>query len=373
MAMPPEPVLIKESFARVEHVADKVAAHFYARLFTEHPELRDMFPLMMDGPRARLLRALVRIVAGWDTPVQLDQYLGRLGHDHRKFGVRPEHYPAVGRALMIAIREFTPDGAWTAEVEAAWMNAYGAMAARMITGAAESAGAPAWWNARVVRVERAAREIALLTLRPDQPYPYRAGQYVTVETPRRPRLWRPYSVANAPRRDGSLELHVKALSGGWVSNALVAHTRVGDVLRLGPAQGSLPVDPGAGPDLLLVGGGTGIAPLKAMVEDLAGWNVSRSVQVFVGARRLDELYALSPLLRLSERYPWLTVAGVVSDDPAYPGRRGLVCDVAASAGDWSGRQVRVSGSPAMIRATVAALRARQVPLERIGWDPYDEL
>jgi NAD(P)H-flavin reductase/hemoglobin-like flavoprotein len=372
MAMPQEPVLIKESFARVEHVADKVAAHFYARLFTEHPELRAMFPLMMDVSRDRLVRALVRIVAGFDAPAQLDLFLGGLGHDHRKFGVLPEHYPAVGRALLVAVREFTPADAWTAEIEAAWLHAYGTLAARMVAGAAASAGAPAWWNARVVRVARAARDIAVLTLRPDQPYRYRAGQYLTLETPRRPRLWRPYSIANAPRRDGSLELHVKAVSAGWVSPVLVAHTRVGDVLRLGPARGGLPVDPGAGPDLLLVGGGTGIAPLKAMVEDLAGWNVSRQVRCYAGARRIDELYALSPLQRLAERYPWLTVAGVVSDEPAYPGRRGLVPDVAASAGDWTGHQVRVSGSPAMIRATVAALRARQVPLERIGWDPYEE-
>jgi NAD(P)H-flavin reductase/hemoglobin-like flavoprotein len=372
MAMPQEPVLIKESFARVEHVTDKVAAHFYARLFTEHPELRAMFPLVMEGSRDRLVRALVRIVAGYDAPAQLEPYLAHLGHDHRKFGVRPEYYPAVGRALLVAIREFTPEGHWTAEIEAAWLRAYGELAARMISGAAGSEGEPAWWNARVVRVERAARDVVLLTLRPDQPYPYRAGQFVTLESPRRPRLWRPYSIANAPRRDGSLELHVKAVSGGWVSPALVAHTRVGDVLRLGPARGGLPVDPGAGPDLLLVGGGTGTAPLKAIVEDLAGWNISRQVGLFVGARRIDELYALSPLLRLAERYPWLTVAGVVSDDPAYPGRRGLVSDVAASAGDWTGHHVRVSGSPAMIRATVAALRARQVPLERIGWDPYEE-
>jgi NAD(P)H-flavin reductase/hemoglobin-like flavoprotein len=367
-----EPVLLKESFARVEHVADKVAARFYARLFIENPELRGMFPLMMDVSRTKLLRALVRIVAGMDSPVQLEGYLGRLGHDHRKFGVLPEHYPAVGRALLVAIRDFTPEGCWTPEIEAAWISAYEGLAERMVAGAARSAGSPACWQARVVRVERAARDIALLTLRPDQPYRYRPGQYLSLETPHRARLWRTYSIGNAPRRDGALELHVKAVPEGWVSGALVWHTRVGDVLRLGPPMGSMPLDPGAGPDLLLVAGGTGVAPFKAMIEGLIGWNVSRSVHLFVGARRAEDLYQLGGLLRLAERYPWLTVIGAVSDDPTFPGRRGLISDVAAMAGNWTRHQVYVSGSAPMIRATVAALRQRQVPIEQIRHDPLED-
>lgn len=367
-----EPALLKESFARVEHVADRVAARFYARLFIEHPELRDMFPVMMDVSRTKLLRALVRIVAGMDSPVQLEGYLGRLGHDHRKFGVRPEHYPAVGRALLTAIRDFTPEECWTAQIEAAWISAYGEMAERMITGAERAAGTPAWWNARVVRVERAARDVSLLTVRPDRPYPFRAGQYLSVETPRRARLWRSYSIANAPRRDGSIELHVKAVPEGWVSSALVAHTKVGDVLRLGPPMGAMPLDPGAGPDLLMVAGSTGLAPFKAMIETLIGWNLSRSVHLFIGARRPEELYALGGLARIAERHPWLTVVGAVSDEPAFPGRRGLISDVVAAAGDWTRHQVLVSGPPAMIRSTVAALRQHRVPLEQIRHDPLEE-
>jgi NAD(P)H-flavin reductase/hemoglobin-like flavoprotein len=370
--MSQDATLIKESFARVEHVADKVAAYFYAWLFLDSPELRDLFPLAMEVQRSRLLQALVRVVHGLDSPVQLDQYLAQLGYDHRKFGVRPEHYAAVGRALVAAIREYTADGDWTPEVEAAWLTVYAAMSHRMISAAERAKDTPPWWYGRVIRVERAARDIALLTLRPDQPYPFHPGQYLSLETARRPRLWRCYSMANAPRPDGTLDLHVRAVPGGWVSGALVAHTKVGDVLRLGPPRGSMRIPPGAGPDLLLVAGGTGLAPIKAIVEGLAGWNRGRSVHVFFGARRPDELYQLAALTRLSGQFPWLTVIPAVSDGPSGAGRRGQISEIAAQYGEWTQHLVYVSGPPPMIRATVAALRARQVPLTQIHHDPFDD-
>jgi NAD(P)H-flavin reductase/hemoglobin-like flavoprotein len=371
-AMSQEAILIKESFARVEHVADKVAACFYARLFVESPDLRDLFPLMMDVQRSRLLHALVRVVQGLDSPVQLDHYLAQLGHDHRKFGVRPEHYAAVGRSLIAALREHTRADDWTPEIEAAWLAVYAALSHRMISAAERASASPAWWYGRVIRVERAARDIALLTLRPDQPYLFHPGQYLSLETPRRPRLWRTYSLANAPRPDGTLELHVRAVPGGWVSGALVAHTKVGDMLRLGPPKGSMRILPGAGPDLLLVAGGTGLAPIKALVESLSGWNRSRSVHVFCGARRPDELYQLNALTRLSGRFPWLTVIPAVSDDPDYTGRRGMISDVAVQYRQWAQHQAYISGPPPMIRATVTALRAQGVPLTQIYYDPFDD-
>ena len=76
----------------------------------------------------------------------------------------------------------------------------------------------------------------MVGVRTDEPVPYRAGQYVSVETPQRPRLWRSLSPANAPSPDGLLEFHVRAVPGGWVSRAIVAHSRVGDTWRIGPAR-----------------------------------------------------------------------------------------------------------------------------------------
>ncbi|MCZ0979879.1 FAD-binding oxidoreductase [Streptomyces diastatochromogenes] len=111
----------------------------------------------------------------------------------------------------------------------------------MLAGAAasEEAGEPAWWDADVVRHERYGEDLAVLTLRPRQPLPYLPGQYVSVSSLRVPRVWRTYSLADAPRPDGTVELHVSRIAGGAMSTALVDETRPGEVLRLSaPAAGS---------------------------------------------------------------------------------------------------------------------------------------
>lgn len=73
--------------------------------------------------------------------------------------------------------------------------------------------------------------------------------------------------------------------------------------------------------------------------------------------------------RFAEGLPWLTVVGAVSDDPGYLGRRGPVGDVAATFRSWTEHDVHVSGPPAMVQATVEALRRHGVPLGRVQYDP----
>lgn len=151
-----DPKLIRESFALVAGQADKVSSHFYALLFTENPELRDMFPPMMDGQRSRLLSALIRVVHDLDSPEQLVEYLQQLGRDHRKFGVKAEHYAMIAGALIRALRRYGGSG-WTAEMDTAWMEAYRVIAQQMTGGAAEAAKTtPPWWNATVVAHESGA-------------------------------------------------------------------------------------------------------------------------------------------------------------------------------------------------------------------------
>src|SRR5271155_3851157 len=189
---------IRETFAIVAAAGEEPASYFYGRLFVAHPQLRDMFPPAMDAQRDRLLRALVRIVEGLTSPEDLVRYLSQLGHDHRKYSVEPAMYGAVGEALIATLRAYAGP-AFTADAEDAWVQAYQAASGLMIRAAEEdSAFAPAYWTAEVVGNEQRQPGIAVLTVAPDQPLPYLAGQHVTVQTPRWPRVWRPYSVASRP-------------------------------------------------------------------------------------------------------------------------------------------------------------------------------
>jgi NAD(P)H-flavin reductase/hemoglobin-like flavoprotein len=370
------PRLIRDSFALVEPIADKISNHFYALLFLENPALREMFPPMMDAQRSRLIGALVRVVGSLERPAELVEYLQQLGRDHRKFAVRPEHYDLVGHALMTSLRRFV--GAdWTDEIDEAWREAYHTIATTMIAAADDAArSAPAAWQARVVAHELRAYDIAVVTLAPDQPLPYRAGQYVSVETARWPRIWRSYSIANAPRDDGTITLHVRAVGAGWVSGALVRHTGVGDVVRLGPPMGTMVCNSASARDVLCVAGGTGLAPIKAIAEDMGKWNTNRKVRIYLGARRPEDLYDWPDLERLVVRHPWLSVRAAVSHDPRHEGETGMISDVVArhgaEHGGWGEHDVYVSGSAPMVRATIGRLLELDVPLARMHFDVFTD-
>jgi NAD(P)H-flavin reductase/hemoglobin-like flavoprotein len=367
-----DPRLIKESWTLCEPVADKVASYFYARLFIENPELRDMFPPAMDVQRLRLLKALVRIVQGIDRPEFLANFLEQLGRDHRKFGVKPAHYEAVGRALVAALKRYAGE-AWTPQIEASWVAAYSVAAQTMIEASRRAAmDTPDWWLAEVVAHERRTRDVAVLWVRPDQPYPYVPGQYVSVETPWWPRVWRSYSIANAPRRDNLLELHVKALDAGWVSRAIVGRARPGDVLRLGHSTGTMVGERAATRDVVCVAGGTGLAPMKGIIDDMTRWNWYRRVHLFFGARRPEELYDLPAVQALSRQHTWLTVVPAVSDDWRYRGEQGNIADVVVRYGTWTDHDIYIAGSPAMVRSTIDRFLTMGVSMSRIRFDAFGD-
>jgi NAD(P)H-flavin reductase/hemoglobin-like flavoprotein len=370
-ANPNSPVaLIRSSFALVAPRAEEVARHFYATLFGHAPETRDLFPVNMEVQRSRLLRALVHVVQMVDRPDELVPFLEQLGRDHRKFGVLAEHYDAVGVALISAVAEFAGPG-WTPQVERAWTGAYGTVASAMRTAARAERG-PATWLGRVVGHRRIGWDLAVVEVAASEPVPYRAGQYVSVETPQRPRLWRYLSPANAPRDDGRLEFHVRAVPGGWVSRSIVAHSRVGDTWRIGPPMGRMQIVRNSRRNVLMVAGGTGSAPIRSLLEDLARGDGQPRTQVFIGGRTWDDLYDFAPLRRLSYDNPWLDVVPVVERDDAGNGGAeiGTLSEVVTRYGAWADHDVTVCGSPAMIRATVSQMLVAGTPLDRITYDPF---
>ncbi|MET7692574.1 globin domain-containing protein [Streptomyces sp. NPDC005483] len=364
----PDAVRIRRTMAEVAPVAEKVTSYFYALLFVRHPDLRPLFPAAMDAQRDRLLRALLTAAEHIDnTPVLVD-YLQNLGRGHRRYGTRAEHYPAVGECLIGALSKYA-SGIWDAETEAAWVRTYTTMSQVMIdAAAADELRAPAWWYAEVVSHDLRTPDVAVVTVRPGQPYPFLAGQYTSLETPWWPRIWRHYSFASAPRSDGLLSFHVKAVPAGWVSNALVHRARPGDIIRLGPPAGSMTVDHTTGSGLLCLGGGTGIAPIKALVEDVAERGARRSVEVFYGARTGNDLYDIDTMLRLQQIHPWLSVRAIVDQQA-----RRQFTDAVREYGPWREYDAYLSGPPGMIRSGVDTLRSVGIPSERIRHDSVEEL
>jgi NAD(P)H-flavin reductase/hemoglobin-like flavoprotein len=363
---------LKESFARVAACGDEVPLFFYSHLFLGHPEVRDMFPVSMAGQRDKLLDALGRIVADVSNLDALVPFLQGLGRDHRKFGTVADHYPAVGASLLATLAHFNGT-AWTDDLARDWTEAYTVVAQVMTEAAAEDeAQNPPWWGATVVGHERRTTDIAVLRLAPDVPLRYVPGQSVAVECEARPRLWRFYSMANAPRQDGTIDFHVRVIDGGPVSTALARRVTVGSRLRLGPPVGTLTLDSASRRNVVLAAGSTGLAPLKAIIEQIADHADPPQVHLVFGARTAAQLYDLADLEKMARQWPWLTVTAAVSAEPGYRGETGTVADVIGRRVRLTDQDAYICGSSAMVTATVDRLQSLGMPQDRIyvedfGW------
>jgi len=369
---PADPAIasVQETFAIVGAAGDEAAAYFYGWLFAGHPELRALFPIAMNEQRDRLFRALGRIVRSLSTPEELAAYLTQLGRDHRKYSVEPEMYDAVGDALMATLRAYAGP-AFTSAAQEAWADAYKAASSLMIESAnKDSLGAPPFWTAEVVGNEQRRPGIAILTVASYLPLPYEPGQHLTMQTPRWPKVWRPYSIACRPREDGLMTFHVKAVPGGWVSNALVYHTEPGTELILGTALGTMTLRRAGGRDLLCVAGGTGLSPIKAIIEQAIKESTEcpRQIHLFYGARTREDLYDLPELWHLVDAYQGLQLTPVASDDPAFDGMQGNVGRVAARYMPHRECEAYVAGPPAMVRETLGVLAKSGLPRERMHYD-----
>ncbi|MFJ8661937.1 globin domain-containing protein [Streptomyces sp. NPDC093795] len=362
--------LVRASATVVEPMVADMTVYFYAILFARYPQVRPLFPSGMDAQRGRLLRALLRIVDLVDDPENLVRFCGHLGRDHRKFGALRDHFPAVGECLLASLARYAGP-AWTQEMAAAWTKAYGVVADVMIGAAEQDAQTrPAVWPATIVHRVPCGPGIAAVTVQPHMPYEHAAGQYVSVETPWYPKQWRSYSPANAPREDGTLTFHVRAVPGGTVSNALVHHAAPGDVVRLGAPMGDMVLDVAVHNDLLCVAGGTGLAPIRALIEEVARRGGRHQVNLFIGARTGAELYGVDDMLRMAQRHHWLTVRGAVSDE-YIPGIRGSLPQVLAEYGPWYQHDVFLSGPAPMVTSARETLTHTGTSPERIHHDPFD--
>src|SRR5699024_8912881 len=133
------------------------------------------------------------------------------------------------------------------------------------------------------------------------------------------RLWRYLSPANAPSQDGTLELHVRAVDGGWVSRALVGDVRTGDQWPIGAAMGHLHVDRENDERVLIIACGTGLTPMRSIIEELAQYGTHPRVHLFYGGRTQEDLYALENLWQAAASNPWLTVTPVVENESELTG------------------------------------------------------
>jgi len=209
---------------------------------------------------------------------------------------------------------------------------------------------------RVLSIERPAPDVALLRMQlpANQSFRFHAGQFV--EFILRDGARRSYSMANAPSNLGtppSIELHIRHLPGGKFTDQVFTTLKEKDILRVEGPFGSFFLRESDKP-MILLASGTGLAPIKALIEHLEATGNTRPATLYWGCRSQRDLYLHEWAEAAARRLPQLRYVPVLSepqDEPAWPGRRGLVHQaVMADWPDLSGHQVYACGVPVMVEA-----------------------
>ncbi|MBO4160208.1 MULTISPECIES: globin domain-containing protein [Micromonospora] len=380
---------LRQSWSQFSAAGPEAAKYFYATLFVVAPEARSMFPTNMQYQEDKLLAALGHIITSLDDPGALSAFAQRLGADHRRFHGQDQrgnpvvlaerHYIWVGQALLATLERFLGPY-FTPALRAQWAAAYELVAKLMLDGAAEAERtSPPHWEAEVLTAERRRADIMVFTVRPNYLCSYRPGQSLPVQVPQL-RTWRYLSPANAPRADGTIEFHVRA--AGRFSTHLVRRLRAGERLLLGHPTGTALSSFDRSPHLplLLIAGGTGLAPLRAVVEAVQQ-GAGRRTTLVVGGRTPDDLYDEVAVSRLAALSPaagwphggtgWLRYVPTVETGWGWQGAIGRAGDTAVRLGPWADTEILVCGSPEMTRETVAILARSGVDPEQVLTESYD--
>ena len=199
---------------------------------------------------------------------------------------------------------------------------------------------------RIQELERPAPTVIKVTLRlpPAAELRFHAGQYIDIIG--HAGLRRSYSIANAPREDRLIELHIREVPGGAMSEYWFKSAKEGDLLRLYGPLGTFFLRDVENKDLLFLATGTGIAPVKAMLEGLAGLKSKpRSIAIYWGNRYDSDFYWQPSRLPPEHRF----VPVLSRPDDRWAGARGHVQQVLAEqAPSWDNAAVYACGSEAMI-------------------------
>lgn len=207
---------------------------------------------------------------------------------------------------------------------------------------------------RVQRLERLAPDVMLLEIKlpASEPFRFLAGQYVDFLLAGGKR--RSFSIANAPHAGGLLEFHIRLVPGGEFTTHVFEKMKEKDILRLeGPLGGFFLREDDTRP-IILLGGGTGFAPLKSIVEHAIHIGFDRPITLYWGSRDRAGLYLAELAASWQSQLPGFKFVPVLSDSPTeegWPGRRGLVHQaVLEDMADLSGYRVYACGAPIMIEA-----------------------
>jgi CDP-4-dehydro-6-deoxyglucose reductase len=211
---------------------------------------------------------------------------------------------------------------------------------------------------RIVRIEKPARDVAILELRlpPNDKLRFVAGQYVEFILDDGKR--RAYSIASTPKIEGAvlIELHLRHSPGGLFTDRVFSSLKERELMKIEAPFGTFVLREGSNAPIVFIAAGTGFAPIKSIIEDALrkGIQRARPMVLYWGARQLEDLYMLDVPRRWAGDEPNFRFVPVLSEATAesgWTGRTGFVHHaVMEDVPDLSGHEIYACGTPLMVEA-----------------------
>jgi CDP-4-dehydro-6-deoxyglucose reductase len=199
-----------------------------------------------------------------------------------------------------------------------------------------------------------------------------AGQYIEFLLPEGKR--RAFSLANAPHEDDLLELHLRLIPGGAFTAQVFSTMKVKDILRFEGPLGTFRLREESDKPMVMVAGGTGFAPIKALIEHAIHNHIKRPIALYWGAKNRAELYLPELPQQWAAAHPHITYVPVLSEPlptDHWTGRTGFVHQaVLEDIADLSGYQAYVCGAPVMVEAALRDFTARGLPADEFFADVF---
>ena len=242
---------------------------------------------------------------------------------------------------------------------------------------AESIDAPpvAEIPCRAQNLERLSHDVmrVLLKIPESESFIFLAGQYI--EFILKDGRHRAFSIANAPHNNEFLELHIRYISGGSFTGHVFDDMRDKEMLRMQGPLGSFYLRENSDRPIIMMGGGTGFAPLKGMLEHMFHAGITRPVHLFWGARSKQDLYLHDLPLKWQEEHDHFKYTPVLSHpfpEDQWTAEASLVTDaVVATYSDLSSYDIYMSGAPAMIDAATPLFVNHQADLNSMYSDAFE--
>lgn len=286
--------IIKSTVPVLEEHGEAITKKFYELMFANHPELLNIFnhANQKQGRQQKALASAVYAAAKYIDQLEvIVPVVTQIAHKHRSLGIKPEHYPIVGKHLLLAIKEVLQN-AETEEIMTAWEQAYGVIAEAFIQvehnlyqhAEGQQGG---WKDFREFKVDKIVKESDVITSFYFVPVDegkiaaFTSGQYISLKLKNIPGETnthiRQYSLSISPNEEFyrisvKREDSLNNKPAGVVSNYLHNNVNVGDIVEISAPAGEFILAEQAEKPTVLLSGGVGITPMLSMLHHLADKN-----------------------------------------------------------------------------------------------------